>query len=280
MALNGTDTDKDYKGSGNAFSEEERIDIRLWRFTEAGPGIEVCFTCRHTGVSKPPYDSLNLGFFVGDVTGDVHKNRQLLGRAIGHKASCITSPRQRHSSEVAILESELNIGAGSRMHVPNPFDPCDAMITSLQCAPLLLQFADCVPVVLAGEAQGSPIVAIAHAGRKSLVGGIVANTVAAMAGRGASPNELRVALGPAVCRSCYEVDAETASEFRARFGDAALEGFHIDLKYGVVNDLQAAGVEAADIHDLDICTCCDEDFFSYRRDGPETGRQGAVAWIE
>lgn len=278
--LNDKSPNMEYEGGGSAFTEEERINIRLWRYTRAGSRIKVFFTCRHTGVSKPPYDTLNLGFFVGDETGGVHKNRQLLGRALGHKASCITSPRQRHGSEVAFLDSELDIGAGSRMHVPNPFDPCDAMITSLQSAPMLLQFADCVPVVIASEAGGRPIVAIAHAGRKSLVGGIVANTVEAMAGRGASPEEMRVALGPAVCQSCYEVAGGTAAEFRERFGDAALDGDRIDLKYGVVSDLRSAGVEPANIHNLDICTCCDNDFFSYRRDGSETGRQGAVAWIE
>ena len=266
--------------SAGAFATEEHIGIRLWRFTEAGAAVNVFFSCRHSGLSVPPYDSLNLGFCVEDEANHVHMNRQLLGRALGHKASCITSPRQRHSAEVGFLDSEFDIGAGSRMVVPNPYDPCDAMVTSLKSAPLLLQFADCVPVVLSGEADGRPIIAVAHAGRVSLVGGIVTNTVEAMAARGAAPGTLRVALGPAVGPCCYEVDGETAAQFRDRFGDAAVDGDSIDLKYGVAADLDAAGVAPGNIHNLDICTSCNEDFFSYRRDGPKTGRQGAVAWID
>ncbi len=265
--------------SGAAFTEEERIDIRLWRFDAAAP-MNVFFSCRRNGVSKPPYDSLNLGFFVEDDAGDVHRNRQLLGRALGHKASCITSPRQRHSARVGVLDSELDIGAGSRMAVANRFDPCDAMVTSVQSAPLLLQFADCVPVVLTGEAADRPIIGVAHAGRLSLVAGIVTNTVKTMTDAGADPGSLVAALGPAVKPCCYGVDEETAAQFRERFGGAAVDDGRIDLKYGVAKDLLDAGLAAGNIHNLDICTSCDEDFFSYRRDGPATGRQGAIAWID
>ncbi len=263
----------------SSFAEEEYMDIRLWRFTRAVEGTKAFFSCRLGGVSRPPYDSLNLGFHVGDDPGQVHRNRQLLGRALGQKASRVTSPRQRHSADVVLLEKEMDIGSGSRMSAANPFDPCDAMVTRLKSAPLLLQFADCVPVVLCAEAERGPVVAVAHAGRRSLVGGVVTNTVKAMAGTGADPSSVTAALGPAVKPCCYRVDAGTAAEFRCRFGDAAVADGSLDLKYGVVADLTRAGVEAGRIHDLDICTCCDGDFFSYRRDGPATGRQGAMAWI-
>lgn len=262
------------------FIEELINGVRFWRFARAAPRTQAVFTCRQEGMSNPPYDSLNLGFHVDDDAGCVHKNRQLLGRAVGHKASTITSPRQRHGAEVGFLKDELDIGAGSSRHGVNPFDPGDALLTDLQGAPVLLHFADCLPVVLMGESNGKPVVGVIHAGRRSLLAGIVANAVADMFEKGADPGGMIVALGPSIGSCCYEVDEQTAAGFTARFGPGAAAAGRLDLKSAARGELDKAGIAADNVHDLDICTSCNEDFFSYRRDGPKTGRQGAIAWIE
>ncbi|GBE57947.1 laccase domain protein YfiH [bacterium BMS3Abin01] len=274
-----TDEQDGRSGADAAFTRVELINIELWRFEKAGPGVEVYFSGRHGGVSRPPCDSLNLGFNVGDEAGQVHKNRQLLGRALGHKASTITSPRQQHTGVVCLLDNELDIGAGAKWRADSPFDPCDALITGIRQAPLQLQYADCLPLVLIGRGDGAPVIAVVHAGRRGLAAGVIGNTVDTMVARGADPAAMTAAIGPCIHSCCYQVDGETAAGFAGRFGDAVLPGDRLDLPAAAGDELVAAGLTAERVHVLDICTCCDGRFFSHRRDGDGTGRQGAIAWI-
>jgi polyphenol oxidase len=51
----------------------------------------------------------------------------------------------------------------------------------------------------------------------------------------------------------------------------------LDLRAVADDRLRAAGVER--IEHVDLCTSCREDlFFSHRRDGGVTGRQGGLVW--
>lgn len=260
------------------FLRQERRGLELWRFTAAWPGTGVFFTTREGGASRPPYDSLNLGFHVGDEPGAVRANRQRLAGALGLDPARLTSPCQRHTDRVARLERESDIGSGA-MKEESVFDPCDGLMTTLKQAPLLLHFADCVPVVLTGATADGPALAVIHAGRAGLMAGVVENGVARMAAIGAAPAGLVAAIGPCIGPCCYEVDADLASAFQERFGASAVTATgRLDLPHSASLALSAAGVPAAAIHSFGVCTACDESFFSYRRDGV-TGRQGAIAWI-
>ena len=71
---------------------------------------------------------------------------------------------------------------------------------------------------------------------------------------------------------------EIAGPYRARFGSEALRGRNLDLWFAAERVLRDAGVES--IERLDLCTACDpERFFSHRRDGPITGRQGVIGYV-
>jgi YfiH family protein len=254
--------------------------ITVWQFTQAPRGIRIYFTTRQGGESQPPYNSLNLGFHVGDDPELVRKNRAALAKSLHIDAAAITCPRQRHTGEVAWLENTKDAGAGA-LSEASVFDPCDGLVTRLREAPILLHFADCLPVVLAGRVMGQAVLGVLHAGREGLVQGVVANGVAAMAREsGVEPDSMVAVLGPAIGPCCYEVGESHIHDFRVRFGGEAVVGTaRIDLAAAAVIDLKAAGVSAGNIHMLDICTSCDDHFFSYRRDGI-TGRHGAIAWIE
>lgn len=257
-----------------------RGTLQLWRFKLAPPGINVYFTGRHGGVSNPPYDSLNLGFHVGDDPGLVKQNRAILSSMLGLDPARITSPRQRHTDVVAVLDRQRYVGAGSS-GMKSWFDPCDGLLTEMKEVPLLLHFADCVPVALAGIAAGGPVVGLLHAGRKGLVAGIIKSGVDLMRRRfSLAPQSIVAAIGPAIGACCYEVDKTIASEFSRRFGNGVLaKENHLDLAAAAETDLTAAGLLPENIHVLELCTSCDANFYSYRRDGV-TGRQGAIAWIE
>ena len=71
-------------------------------------GVEVRVTTRLGGVSRPPYDTLNLGDHVGDSADHVRENRRRVGGAIpGDSMSWL---RQVHGARVV----EAADGAGTR----------------------------------------------------------------------------------------------------------------------------------------------------------------------
>ncbi len=250
-----------------------------WKFSRAPAGVNVFFTMRNGGVSEPPYESLNLGFHVGDDREHVSQNRTALAEMLGVDPAAITSPRQRHTPKPMLLERDEQVGSGA-FGEESLFDPCDGLITALPNAPILLHFADCLPVVLAAGGR-RPAVGALHAGRRGLAAGVIANGVAVMKNElGADPGRIVAALGPAIGPCCYEVGPRAAQVFKARFGPEAVTGNRADLAAAAIIDLKASGIPAANIHLLDICTSCDKHFYSYRRDGGVTGRHGAIAWLE
>jgi polyphenol oxidase len=145
----------------------------------------------------------------------------------------------------------------------------DGIATAVSGLAPMVVAADCLPIVLA--APGA--VANLHAGWRGLDAGVIANgagAIRALVGDAA----LTAAIGPAAGACCYEVGPELHERFP---GFSA--GPNLDLKAIARNQLVAAGVTT--VHDTGICTICSDPalFFSYRRDGPSTGRQGAIAWL-
>jgi purine-nucleoside/S-methyl-5'-thioadenosine phosphorylase / adenosine deaminase len=131
--------------------------------------------------------------------------------------------------------------------------------------------ADCLPIALA-RTNGAPALALLHAGRRGLLEGIVEAGVAALGGK------LVAVVGPGIGPCCYEVGDDIAADYRARFGGAALHGRNLDLWTAAARLLHDAGVES--VERLDLCTACNpERFFSHRRDGPITGRQGVIGYV-
>ena len=139
-----------------------------------------------------------------------------------------------------------------------------------------------VPVLLADQ-QGRVVGAV-HAGWKSLVAGVIEASVAAM--RDKVPDcKLKAWLGPRIGFDDFEVGTEVADVFRTNYPEVADgikpkdEKFCVDLAAYAKAALNKVGVE--DIEDCALSTVTDaQRFFSYRRDGEQTGRHAAVIWIE
>jgi hypothetical protein len=86
---------------------------------------------------------------------------------------------------------------------------------------------------------------------------------------------ITAAIGPSARGCCYEVGDEVREALDLEpVGGPAL----IDLPAIARERLERAG--AGVVHDSGLCTMCTDPslFFSHRRDGPLTGRQGGVAW--
>jgi len=90
-------------------------------------------------------------------------------------------------------------------------------------------------------------------------------------------DQLAAVIGPGIGPCCYEVGDEIADTYRARFGATALRGRNLDLWTVAERVLRESGVRS--IERLDVCTACNTEFFSHRRDGGVTGRQGVIGYV-
>ena len=220
------------------------------------PGYRVVFTTRVGGVSEGPYASLNLGRLTEDDPANVAENRRRACALVDADARRLALNRQIHSATVHEAGSD-----GSR-------NEGDGLWTDLSGVPLLVLTADCLPIAIARTA-GPRRLAVLHAGWRGLADGIVEAGVEALLG-----GPLAAAVGPAIGPCCYEVGGEVSRLFDAGLTRAG----RLDLWSAAERKLREAGVEL--VERVDLCTACNPElFFSHRRDGGVTGRQGVVGVV-
>jgi hypothetical protein len=155
----------------------------------------------------------------------------------------------------------------------------DALVTSEKDLPLLLCFADCVPVIVTAP---GPVVGVAHAGWRGALAGVPGATARAVADMAAcSTSGLTAYIGPHVRACHYQVSSEIMSQFVNTFGTLArAESGGLDLGHVVASSLTHAGVDPCNIADLGTCTAETTDrFYSYRAEAGLTGRHGALVCI-
>jgi len=237
----------------------------------SGPGrVQAISTTRAGGVSGSPWNSLNLGGHVGDNPEHVQENRRRLAEFIRLDSARIGWLNQVHGTKVVELtpDNVQQIANADASYTRHPGIAC-AILT-----------ADCLPVILS-DYKGT-VVGAAHAGWRSLCGGVIENLVSAMA---VAPETLQAWLGPAIGPDRFEVGPEVRDAFlrhdpeaaRAFRTDVARSGhFMADIYALATLRLNNLGVSA--VTGGGLCTVQDQDrFFSYRRDG-QTGRMATLIW--
>jgi YfiH family protein len=229
-------------------------------------------TTRAGGVSKPPYDTFNLGDHVGDDPSAVAANRTRLAKAIGLGPERMVWMNQVHGVRVEVVDEPQSAAVGGEVGT-------DALVTGTPRLALAVITADCVPVLLADARAG--VVAAAHAGRVGAQRGVVARTVEVMRSLGAHPADISALLGPAVSGRNYEVPAAMADEVETTLPGSRTTTSRgtpgLDLRAGITRQLRASGVTAIDVDPR--CTVADRTLFSHRRDAP-TGRLASLVWME
>ena len=222
---------------------------------QAPKGVFAYSTTRLGGVSLPPYDSLNMGAHVGDVTESVVANRALLPGA-----ESVVWLEQVHGTDIV----EANV-SGIRADASFSRSP------GVTCA---VMTADCLPLVLCDDS--ATVVAACHAGWRGLADGVVENTVAAM---GVEASSLNVWIGPAISQKNFEVErhvVDAFSVFTDCYRPSATPGrFLLDLPQIANSKLQALGVKKVSLSGY--CTYARPDlFYSHRltshQGGVQTGR--------
>jgi YfiH family protein len=234
-------------------------------------GLYHGFLGREGGVSRGPFATLNLSYWVGDNSRFVDVNWQ----------------RARMLMPRGVRFAQLNQVHGKAIHtvVPSYFgDPRpagDGLVTTAAGLVLCVFTADCVPVLLADDQRG--VIGALHAGWRGTLAGVPAAGVRAMVRQGARPAVIRAALGPAIGPCCYEVEAALAEQFARRIPSARAhtragvrpDKAYLDLRGIVADQLVAAGLERGAIQSVGPCTrCTSERYFSRRAaGGSPTGLQ-------
>ena len=232
------------------------------------------FTTRHEGVSRPPYNSLNLGTNTLDQHFNVEGNRSLLARAFGVNQDSLVTLRQVHGTDILVID-EPNEDYSHFLTLEG-----DAIITNQTDVIIGVCVADCVPIILCDPDKR--VVAAVHAGWQGTADRLVLKTVEGMKSEfGCKPEKIQAAIGPCIGKCCYEVDAPVRQAFLKgggawdSFADASGEGkWQLDMSAANRELLLLAGLKADAIKASEMCVCCHRElFFSYRRDKGETGRQ-------
>jgi polyphenol oxidase len=214
-------------------------------------GGRALFTSRATG---------NLSLRNGDDHEHGLQRRHELCEALGLHWLC-AGPQMHGTHVQRVLAAD-----GSRGH-PAAID-ADGRATALRQLGVMALAADCLPVALGCDGA----VAMVHAGWRGLAAGVLEQGVHALLELG-HVQRVAAIVGPCAGACCYEVGPEV---HRAFAGNHA-HGRHIDLCAIAHHRLLDAGVDELD--DVDVCTICDERFFSYRREGAHAGRQAGIAWL-
>lgn len=241
-------------------------------------GVGIAFTERTGGTSEGPYASLNLAAHVGDDPFRVDANRHRLLEAIGigMLGDRLTTAEQVHGTCIAEVDLTLAGAGASAAGGPPPVPGTDALMTRTPGIPLMLMYADCVPVILVSPSARA--VAVVHAGWRGAAAGIVgkgAEALSALAGA----RDIQAYVGPHIGGCCYEVGQEVVSHFDTAFATITEVLPHLDLGAAVAADLERSGVPRGRQCHLGICTAHNTDrFYSFRADG-QTGRHGALAVI-
>jgi YfiH family protein len=235
----------------------------------------VCgFTTRNGGSSRPPFNSLNLGFNSGDQSSQVEANRAALARAFDLEPHLLLTVNQVHGSEILVID-QTNPEVSHFQRVCS-----DAIITNQRNILIGILVADCYPVIMYDSQQH--IAAVIHLGWRGTAAGLLGRTVQAMGELfNCRPGDLRAALGPGIAAHNYEVDRPVRDAFRQgtdQWGriarETSLGHWQLDLQQSILLQFEGAGIAKTAIDMVRECTCCHkETFFSYRRDKGRTGRQ-------
>lgn len=261
------------------YAESEGVGIIRSRRLEDEPGVTHGFTTRIGGVSKPPFDTLNLGTSRDEPMSNILENYRLLAAAYGLEYGELALVRHEHGDVILRIDRSH----GGRGVALEPLDFSDGFVTNDPGVTLMTCHADCSAFFVYDPRTRS--IGLAHAGWKGMFKRIGQKLCKRLADEfGADPRDMIAVIGPCICEKCFEVERELAESFAVEFDCPDIfsvraekpDKGYVSLRAAAVIQLLDAGVPKENISIMDLCTVEEKKlFYSYRRDGKGTGSMAA-----
>ena len=241
------------------------------------PGVTHAFSTRLGGVSEEEFAAMNLGYNRGDPDGNVEENYRRFLKAAGFPEGSPVCGAQVHKTDIRRVDgSHKGLGVWRANH----WDSADGLCTNVPGVTLTVFAADCVPVYFCDPEHRA--IGLAHAGWRGAAAGMAGVMVRRMEQEfGTRPQDLLTAIGPSICKDCFEVDEPVAEVFLALPGSEKFvagpehEKYHVDLWECCRQTLLDAGVLPEHITLGGVCTMEESGLvFSHRK---TRGRRGSNA---
>lgn len=274
------------------------------------PGLKECdfvehlITTRAGGVSQGVFSTMNFKDF-GDTPENRKENYRRIAKAMHCRYGDMVGTRQTHTTNIRRVTAR---DKGNGIAYPDAYQDVDGLITNVPGITLACYGADCVPLLFADPRRHA--VGVAHSGWRGTAGDMAGKMVRQMGMEyGTDPADLRVAIGPSICQSCYEVDRQVADVFTELMGDCSeeLDAINRTKRYRMMREngfrkpvepgrepgkyqldlwlanwilLMRAGVSAEQVEVTDLCTCHNPGIlFSHRASRGMHGTLGAFLKI-
>ena len=239
-------------------------------------GISHIFTTRYGGFSSGPLSSMNMS--PTRESPDIVKRNYSLVCDVENIPSerCVLS-HQTHTSNIKIVTEE---DAGKGLYCESDIKDIDGLITNVKDLPIVIFYADCVPILLYDPVK--KVIATVHAGWRGTVADIAGKAVDIMKENfGCNPYDIFAAIGPSIGPCCFETGKDAKDEFVSADLGEFIIGENIDLQKSNEKKLMLHGLIPENITISGICTKCrKEEFFSHRGCGSDTGRMALIACLK
>ena len=248
------------------------------------PFISHLFTTRTGGVSTGDLSSMNLSFSRGDAPERVLENYRRICAVMEITPDQVVASVQTHTTNIRHV---TKADKGKGVVYPQDYRDVDGLVTSEPGIALACFFADCVPLYFVDPVKH--VIGLAHSGWRGTVAHMGRCMVESMQQTfGSRPKDLVAAIGPSICRDCYEVSEDVATEFLREFPGKEVvtpgraEGkYQLDLWLANRLVLEQAGVLREHISVTDICTCHNPQYlFSHRASHGKRGNLAAFLMIK
>ena len=273
------------KGASPVLEEKEKNGLVYLTFpslTQTGI-VSHLFTTRMGGVSQGIFSSLNLSFTRGDEEEAVRENYRRVAAVLGCTSEDFVCSDQTHTVNIRKV---TRADCGKGVVYPKDYQDVDGLVTNEPGIVLSTFYADCVPLYFVDTKK--KVIGLAHSGWRGTVGRIGGKMIHLMQEEyGCKLEDVLAAIGPSICRDCYEVSQDVADIFKQEFGGEVLtEGrapgkYQLDLWMANELVLQQAGLAWEQITVTDICTCCNPTLmFSHRASAGKRGNLGAFLMLK
>ena len=239
------------------------------------------FSTRLGGVSQGCYASMNLSFTRGDDEAAVRENYYRIAKAIGVKCENMVLSQQTHTTNVRVV-TEKDKGKG--IVKPLDYTDVDGMVTNIHGICLVTFYADCVPLYFVDPVQKA--IGLSHSGWRGTVGKIGKETIRKMEEQyGSDPKDILAAVGPSICKDCYEVSEDVILEFQKNFKERYWKDlfyrkengkYQLDLWKANEIIFKESGILPEHIAVTNVCTHCNSEIlYSHRTSGDRRGNLAA-----